>query len=121
MPRPKKCRRICGPPCHDRFGPRGVSDGMPCVEMSLDEYETIRLIDLLGQTQEECGRQMEVARTTVQAMYDSARRKLADALVNGRDLHIRGGQVRICPHGDRCGGGGGRRCHPCSNQEKRKD
>lgn len=44
------------------------------MELSLDEYETLRLIDFLGQTQEECARQMEVARTTVQSMYDSARK-----------------------------------------------
>ena len=121
MPRPKKCRRVCGPPRHEVFGPQGAGGSMTGVNMSLDEYETIRLIDLLGQTQEECARQMEVARTTVQAMYDSARKKLADALVNGRNLYIRGGAVRICPHRERCAGGSGCRHRPCINREHGKD
>ena len=85
MPRPKKCRRICGLPRADRFGPEqpGGCAGEP-VRMTLDEYEAIRLIDLLDCTQEECAQQMGVARTTVQAVYNQARRKLADCLVNGR-------------------------------------
>ena len=121
MPRPKKCRRVCAPPCHEVFGPQGIAGTPARVDMTLDEFETIRLIDFLGQTQEECARQMEVARTTVQAVYDSARKKLADALVNGRNLYIRGGQVRLCSHGDRCAGGPGCPHHPCTNREKRKD
>ena len=59
------------------------------VSMGLDEYETLRLIDLLGYTQDECAGQMGVARTTVQAVYNSARKKLADMLVNGKDVYKR--------------------------------
>ncbi len=83
MPRPVKRRRVCEPPRNARFGPL---DGAPAesVVLTVDEYETIRLIDLLGLTQEECAGQMGVARTTVQALYEAARAKLADMLVNGR-------------------------------------
>ena len=72
--------------------------------MALDEYEAIRLIDLLGLTQEEAARQMGVARTTVQAVYDAARGKLADALVNGHRLLLRGGRYELCSQGESCCG-----------------
>ena len=72
MPRPKKCRRICALPRCSSFGPlEGAADGR--VEMAVEEYEAIRLIDLLGCTQEECAAQMGVARSTVQQVYDTAR------------------------------------------------
>lgn len=73
--------------------------------MTVEEYEAIRLIDLEGFTQEECAKQMNVARTTVQAMYNDARKKLADALVNGRMLVIDGGDYILCDGaGEHCGG-----------------
>lgn len=67
-----------------------------CVTMTVDEYETIRLIDLEQLTQEQCASQMQIARTTVTGIYNMARRKLADALVNGKRLMIEGGQITIC-------------------------
>lgn len=69
------------------FGPLdGGSAGF--VRMEADEFETIRLIDALGMTQEDCARQMNVARTTVQAIYASARKKLAICLTDGRALCV---------------------------------
>lgn len=70
--------------------------------MGLDEYETIRLIDLLGCTQEECAEQMGVARTTVQAVYNNARYKLAMSLVKGKRLLIDGGDYMLCTEADNC-------------------
>ena len=97
MPRPIKRRTVCSLPERDRFGPLNVpvNDG-EYVTMTVDEYETIRLIDIDGFTQEECAAQMSVARTTVQGIYISARKKLADSLVNGTVLRIEGGDYKLC-------------------------
>lgn len=103
MPRPQKKRRVCALPGVHCFAPEGVP-AAGVVEMSIDEYETIRLMDLLGRTQEDCAVQMGVARTTVQAVYGSARRKLAEALTEGKRLEIRGGQVTLCEAAERCCG-----------------
>lgn len=98
MPRPKRCRRICGYPEFWSFAPEEREDGEQSAEailLTLDEYEAIRLIDLERMSQEQCAQEMDVARTTVTAIYEGARRKLADALVNGRRLLISGGRYRF--------------------------
>ena len=78
-------------PENTRFGPLDLdADQKQQVKMTVDEYETLRLIDLEGLTQEECARQMNVARTTVQGIYMEARKKMAESLVNGRELLIEG-------------------------------
>ena len=107
LPRPRKWRKVCSAPRCTRFAPP-VGQGDGAIEMTVDEYESIRLIDLEGLTQEQCADLMEVARTTAQAIYQSARRKLADCIVNGRELTIGGGEYRVCEHQNgRCGHG----CH----------
>ena len=96
MPRPCKRRRICAePPCR-RFAPGECAGGLPPITMTVDEYECIRLIDHMHLTQEQCARQMAVARTTVQAIYACARSKLAACLVQGRELMIDGGEYQLC-------------------------
>ncbi|MFH5834958.1 DUF134 domain-containing protein [Proteiniclasticum sp. C24MP] len=96
MPRPVKWRKVCCMPEYNRFGPKGVRNpDADIIEMTVDEYETIRLMDQEGMTQEECASAMGVARTTVQSIYVSARRKIAQVLVFGLDLHIQGGEIRL--------------------------
>lgn len=110
MPRPRKWRRVCCLPGSNRFGPLDVpvQEGNVVV-MSVDEYEAIRLIDLEGMNQECCANRMNIARTTVQGIYNDARRKIAESLVNGKTLWIEGGEYRLCDeHEAACGNGN---CH----------
>jgi len=82
MPRPVKWRKVCCMPRSDRFGPlNGQAFPDHFLIMTVDEYETIRLIDKEGFTQEECAEQMKIARTTVQRIYNDARKKLAESIV----------------------------------------
>ena len=111
MPRPMKWRNVCCLPDNNKFGPiNGNAGKRDFVKMTVDEYETIRLIDLENFTQEECARQMNIARTTVQGIYEAARRKLAESLVNGKILLIEGGEYQLCEdRGNGCGRGCNRR------------
>ncbi len=112
MPRPRKWRRVCCLPENSKFGPiNNNSNNESTIQMTVDEYETIRLIDLEGFNQEECANKMNIARTTAQGIYISARRKLADSLVNGKILLIEGGEYELCSEETRgCGKGCGRGC-----------
>ncbi|MBO4456646.1 MAG: DUF134 domain-containing protein [Butyrivibrio sp.] len=96
MARTTKCRKICSFPDFYSFVPEEAEVGkIPTVMMSLDEYETMRLLDYEGLNQEECALRMGVARTTVTAMYESARKKLVGAVVEGKRLRISGGNIEI--------------------------
>ncbi|WP_167957037.1 DUF134 domain-containing protein [Anaerosporobacter faecicola] len=103
MPRPKKCRRVCREPSFDSFSPNGIpTEGV--ISLSVDEYEVLRLLDYEKMTQEECATQMEVARTTITDMYNQVRFKIADAIVNGKQLVIGGGNYKVCDRRVKCGG-----------------
>ncbi|MDL2238196.1 DUF134 domain-containing protein [Christensenellaceae bacterium OttesenSCG-928-K19] len=120
MPRPQRSRKICQLPGSAEFMPKEKKAGQIIV-MTVDEYEAIRLIDKEGFTQEQCAEQMGVSRTTVQAIYASARRKLADCIVSGLHLSIKGGEVQVCEHrGHSCGNGccHGQRCNNVRGEEK---
>ena len=96
MPRPVRCRRIERMPVFRSFSPDDTA-AAESVRMTVVEYETVRLLDDEGLTQEACAARMQIARTTVTAIYDSARRKMADALVHGKRLLITGGCCAYAP------------------------
>ena len=97
MPRPKKCRSVCKLPKNNFFIPSGENiNKKKLITMTVEEYETIRLIDYQGFTQEECSKYMNVARTTVQQIYNDARKKLSQAIVEGTCLKIDGGNYTLC-------------------------
>ena len=115
MSRECKKRRVLNVPKCCKYYPCGVLDNTEDYEeviLNIDEFETIRCMDVEKMTQEECSNHMGVARTTVQAIYESARRKVADFLCNQKILVIKGGEYYICDgKNDKC---------PRPNCERRK-
>ena len=94
--RQEKTRRVGTMPEYVCFNPDGIPTGEE-VTLTVDEFEVIRLVDLQGLNQAQAAEKMNVARTTVTAIYDRARTKLADVLVNGKRLKIEGGKVEFRP------------------------
>jgi len=89
MSRPKKCRCINCSPNSSYFKPRGI----PLVQLeevvlSLDELEAVRLADHEALYHEEAAGRMSVSRATFGRILDSARKKIADALISGKALKI---------------------------------
>jgi uncharacterized protein len=96
MARPCKCRRIHGRPCTDYFKPRGVAlSELEEVVLTLDELEAMRLADLDGLYQEEAAQKMNISRQTFGNIIESARKKTADAIFNGKALKIEGGVIKM--------------------------
>ena len=98
MGRPQRPRRACEEPAYDSFSPDGIFSGESIV-LTVDEYEAIRLVDLENKTHKECADLMDVSRTTITEIYESARHKIAECLVNGRKLYISGGPYHLCDGG----------------------
>ena len=96
MPRPVICRRIGQMPAFRVFSPDDAPEAEN-IYLSLDEFETLRLIDYEGLKQESCAAKMNISRTTVTAIYESARHKISDALVNGKKVIIAGGYYEFTP------------------------
>ena len=84
MPRPCKCSHIEGEPA-SYFKPRAVPlCELEETELSLDEFEALRLADLEGLYQEDAARRMKISRQTFAAIVHGSRSKVADALVMAR-------------------------------------
>ena len=95
------CRRVRCHPHATVFKPAGI----PFVELStvtltVDELEALRLADIEALYQEDAADRMKVSRSTLARTLESARHKVADALVNGRAIVIEGGVVHF--PGERC-------------------
>lgn len=101
MPRPQRCRRVCEEPEFSAFSPDGIPNG-GCVTLSVDEYEVIRLIDLNRLTHAQAAEKMNISRPTATEIYNSARTKIADSIVNGKRLLVSGGNYSLCG-GEVCG------------------
>jgi len=96
MPRPRLCRRVELEPNVTYFKPAGVPmRELEEVILTVDEFESIRLKDLEGLDQVEAAEKMKISQPTFFRLLDSARKKIADAVVNGKAIRIEGGNYKI--------------------------
>jgi predicted DNA-binding protein (UPF0251 family) len=73
------------------FKPRGVPmTSLESVGLSIDEFEAIRLKDLEGLEQTAAADSMRISQPTFHRIIEAARKKVADALVNGKAIRIEG-------------------------------
>ena len=89
MPRPCIRRRVRGRPNSSYFKPAGIR--MIELEetiLSLPEFEAIRLVDLQEINQKEAGKQMKISQSTLSRILKTGRKKIADAIVNGKAIRI---------------------------------
>ena len=121
MPRPKQFRKIVSPPLMTGFKPFGIPRAqLEEVVLHYDEYEAVRLLDYEGLMQEQAAEKMNVSRPTLTRIYESARKTIAKAFVEGKMIVIEGGNVDFGRQWFRC-----RKCYklidgvenniPCKN------
>lgn len=96
MPRPRHCRRVGQLPQANYYKPRGIPlSVLEEVTLTVDEFEAIRLTDLEGLYQADAAEKMNISRQTLGRILESAHKKIADALVHGKALLIKGGPIEI--------------------------
>jgi len=107
MPRPRRFRRVWVEPNVTYFKPAGVR--MIDLEESIltvDEFEAVRLKDLGGLDEKTAAKKMNISQPTFNRLVTSARKKIADAIVNGKAIKIEGGVYKMVGFGRGRGGGG---------------
>ncbi|MFH1941519.1 MAG: DUF134 domain-containing protein [bacterium] len=98
MPRPQKCRWISSHPGVTFFKPQGIPLRMlNQVHLGMDELEAIRLADLESLSHEQAAQRMNISRATFGRILAHGRKKVADALIQGKAIRIEGGTVELRP------------------------
>ncbi|MFC1755695.1 DUF134 domain-containing protein, partial [Thermoproteota archaeon] len=91
-PRPRHRRKVRCCPDVNFFKPAGIpKKDLEETTLTVEEYEAIRLKDLQGLGQEEAARKMGISQPTFHRLILSARKSIADAIVNGKAIKIEGG------------------------------
>lgn len=104
MVKARKNRNVLYPPWMHYFKPHGYMPFNPenSVILTIDEYESIRLADHEDLKQEEAAKRMNISRPTFTRLINSARKKIADAMVNGKIMKIEGGNFIFLKNRIRC-------------------
>ena len=96
MPRPRKRRQVRGIPNVNYFKPAGVPlNSLNEIILTIEEYEVLRLCDVLDNSQEEAAEKMKVSQPTLFRLLKSARTKISSAIVNGDAIKIEGGVFEV--------------------------
>lgn len=94
MPRRKRLRRIVAPPGFKGYRPYGHMRGrMDHIELLYEEYEAIKLADYDGLNHQEASVLMGISRPTFARIYEIARKKIARALVETREIRSASGNA----------------------------
>ncbi len=93
--RPKKVRFIQNMPKIVQFSPRGKPGRPDEIELTLDQFEALKLADYQLFNQQQGAIAMRLSRASFGRVLRQARKKIADALVNGKTIKIRMGDVQI--------------------------
>ncbi len=89
MSRPRKHRRICCNLTTNYFKPRGIPlYNLDEIIIDYDELESLRLADLLAYSHEKAANEMKISRATFGRIIESARKKVADGILNGKAIKI---------------------------------
>lgn len=87
MPRRRRLRKVLAPPNFKGYRPYGINrESNECIELLYEEYEAIKLADYDFMNHEEASVFMGVSRPTFARIYESARRKIANALVETKEI-----------------------------------
>ena len=93
--RPKKYRIVRQDPKISQFSPRGRPGRPDEVDLSMEEFEAIRLADYMGFSQKEAAKSMHVSQQTFSRILKKAQKTLASGLVKGATIKIQGGHYVI--------------------------
>jgi uncharacterized protein len=103
MARPKNCRRVGCLPGSRYFKPKGIPlSVLEEINLTIDEFEAIRLADLEGLYQDRAAEKMNVSRQTFGRIIASGHKKVAEALVKAKALKIEGGDFNMALRNFRC-------------------
>jgi len=107
MPRRKHLRKIVEPPRFKSFKPEGIQKEIQgSVDLLYEEYEALKLADYDGLHHHQACEMMGVSRPTFARIYESARRKIAKAFVELKEITAVYGNVEFDHHWYRCN-----KCH----------
>lgn len=96
MVRPRKCKKVYARPDVTYFKPRAIPmTELEEVELTVEEFETIRLKDRKGYEQKKVAKMMGISQPTLHRLLASARKKIAEALVEGKAIMIKGGNYSL--------------------------